>query len=266
MNSSELLLAARDGLTTTVEAYARLIENQADTSTPIPGAEWTVRDAAVHLAGANYRYAALTRGEPSTVEAVDRDQLAARARRLIAENPETDGKKLADQIRDGFDVLIDQTAGAPAERTVVYHGGLKPSVAELTALLLGEYLLHGYDVATAAGVAWPIDPARAAVAVRGYRIGYGAIFDAAAGRGFEATYLLQGAGTNPLFVRIADGAYEEPTALAGVDCIIAADAVTELLVISGRLTQWQAIALGRLTFTGDRPEIGPRFADLFVFP
>ncbi len=42
--------------------------------------------------------------------------------------------------------------------------------------------------------------------------------------------------------------------------------MTELLVISKRLTQWQAIALGKLTFTGDRPEIGPRFADLFVFP
>jgi hypothetical protein len=42
--------------------------------------------------------------------------------------------------------------------------------------------------------------------------------------------------------------------------------VTALLVITGRLSQWPAIALGRLTFTGDRPELGPRFADLFVFP
>ena len=45
-----------------------------------------------------------------------------------------------------------------------------------------------------------------------------------------------------------------------------ADPVTALLVQSGRLSQWPAIALGRLTFTGDRPEIGPGFAELFVFP
>jgi hypothetical protein len=42
--------------------------------------------------------------------------------------------------------------------------------------------------------------------------------------------------------------------------------VAALLVIGGRLSQWPAIALGRLRFTGDRPELGPRFADLFVFP
>jgi hypothetical protein len=44
------------------------------------------------------------------------------------------------------------------------------------------------------------------------------------------------------------------------------DPVTALLVITGRLSQWPAIARGRLTFTGHRPELGPRFADLFVFP
>jgi hypothetical protein len=37
-------------------------------------------------------------------------------------------------------------------------------------------------------------------------------------------------------------------------------------LIGGRLSHWPAIALGQLTFAGDRPELGPRFADLFVFP
>ena len=36
--------------------------------------------------------------------------------------------------------------------------------------------------------------------------------------------------------------------------------------MSGRLSRWAAIALGRITFSGDHPEIGPRFNDLFVFP
>jgi hypothetical protein len=29
---------------------------------------------------------------------------------------------------------------------------------------------------------------------------------------------------------------------------------------------WSAIALGLLTFSGEHPEIGPRFFDLFMFP
>ena len=47
---------------------------------------------------------------------------------------------------------------------------------------------------------------------------------------------------------------------------ISADPVTALLVITGRVSQWPAVALGRLVFSGPRPELGPRFADLFVFP
>jgi hypothetical protein len=54
--------------------------------------------------------------------------------------------------------------------------------------------------------------------------------------------------------------------LPGYRARLAADPVTALLVQSGRLSQWAAVALGRLTFAGPHPELGPRFAELFVFP
>jgi hypothetical protein len=47
--------------------------------------------------------------------------------------------------------------------------------------------------------------------------------------------------------------------------LTAADPVTALLVQAGRLSQWPAVALGSLTFAGPHPELGPRFAELFVF-
>jgi hypothetical protein len=84
--------------------------------------------------------------------------------------------------------------------------------------------------------------------------------------GLQATFHIDVAGTEPFFVRIADHVYGEPVAPPFVDCTVSADPVTTLLIQSGRLSQWPAIALGRLTFTGERPEVGPRFADLFVFP
>jgi hypothetical protein len=67
-------------------------------------------------------------------------------------------------------------------------------------------------------------------------------------------------------LRIADHIYGEPVAPPFVDCTVSADPVTALLIQSGRLSQWPAIALGRLTFTGECPQLGPRFAELFVFP
>jgi uncharacterized protein (TIGR03083 family) len=266
MEPGELLAAAREAFTVTVERYAQLVESVWDTSIAILASEWTVRDAAVHLAGSNHRMAALADGQASTVPTVDKQFLDARARKLIAENPETDGKKLADQIREGLERVMAVTATAAGDQPIVYHGGLQLNLAELLSLYLGEYLLHGYDVAVAVGTPWPIDPGYAALGVAGYRACYSGIFNPAFAAELEATYRLDTAGTKPFFVRIGAGTYDEPVAPQSIDCVISADPVTALLVMSGRLSQWAAIALGRLSFSGDRPEIGPRFTDLFVFP
>ena len=261
-----MLAAAREGFTVTVERYARLMESVPDTSIAIPDSEWTVRDAAAHVAGGTQRMAALARGEASTVPTVDKEYLDGRARKLIAEIPETDGKKLADQMREALGRLMAETATRSGDQPITFHGGLHLMLAELVSMYLGEYLLHGYDVAVATGAPWPIDPGYAALAVGGFRRCYSGIFNPAAAAGLEATYRLDTAGTDPFFVRISNATYEEPATAGSVDCVITADSVTALLVMSGRLSQWAAIALGRLTFSGQRPEIGPRFNDLFVFP
>ena len=140
------------------------------------------------------------------------------------------------------------------------------TLAEFVSLYLGEYLLHGYDSAVATGSPWPIDPGYAALAVGGFRTCYSGIFNPAAAAGLDATYRLDTAGTDPFFVRISNGTYEQRATAGSVECVITADSVTQLLVMSGRLSQWTAFALGRLTFSDSRPEIGPRFNNLFIFP
>ena len=270
MDPNERLAAAREALTVMAERCACLVEDFDDTSIPIPGSEWTVREAAVHMAGGGHRHAAMAEGEPSLLagaERVDREYLAARMRSIIADNPETDAKKLADQIREGYEHFLAVTATVPADQPIIYHAGRRLNLAVVASAFVGESVLHGYDLATAGGVPWPIDPGYAALALGGYyRIGYSAIFQPLAGAGLEATYHIDTPGTDPLFVQIADGTCEELPAAASVDCVISADPVTALLVTGGRLSQWPAIALGRMTFTGGRPEIGPKFFDLFVFP
>ena len=266
MASAENLAAARDGFALAVERFAQLMDSVSDTSVGIPDSEWTVRDAAAHVAGGTRRMAALVRGEPSTVPSVDKEFLDARARKLINEIPETDGKELADQMREALALLVAETATRSGDQPIIFHGALRLNLAELVSLYLGEYLLHGYDVAIATRRPWPIDPDHAALAVGGFRPCYSGIFNPAAATGLEATYRLDTDGMDPFFVRISNAAFEESSAVEPVDCVITADSVTELLVMSGRLSQWAAIALGRLTVSGQRPEIGPRFNDLFVFP
>jgi uncharacterized protein (TIGR03083 family) len=266
VTAAERLATARHGLTAAVERYARMVETLPAIDVPIPGSAWTARDATVHLAGSHHRHLGYVSGDTPPAATLDKELLDARTRGQIAENAEADPKMLADQIRHGFAELLAVTAPVPADRAIAYHAGLTPNLAELTCVLLGEYLLHGYDVATALRLPWPIDPEQAALVVAGYRMAYRLTFQPAAAAGLRASYRLEIPGTAPFHVTVADGAYEEPARPPSIDCVIAADPVTALLVQSGRLSQWPAVALGRLTFAGPHPEFGPRFAELFVFP
>jgi uncharacterized protein (TIGR03083 family) len=266
MRPGDLLAAARAGLSEVVERYARLVESSPQTSIPIPGSQWTVRDAAVHLAGGNQRHIAYIRGDATPAATLDKNHFDSRTRSQIGDNPESDPKKLADELRHGFSQLMTVTARAEADQPIAYHAGLEPTLAELLCVLLGEYVLHGYDIATALGLPWPIDAGQAALVVGAYRMFLPSIFRPSAAAGLQATYHIDVGGTDPFFVRIADGRCQPLDAASAVDCTVCADPVTALLVQAGRLSQWPAIALGRLTFTGQRPEAGPRFAGLFVFP
>ncbi|MDQ1516487.1 MAG: hypothetical protein QOE80_2317, partial [Actinomycetota bacterium] len=68
-------------------------------------------------------------------------------------------------------------------------------------------------------------------------------------------------------VRFTDGVYSvEPAGSLPIDCSITADPAGFLLVGSGRLSQWPAIASGLLLPGGPDPELALRFFDLFVFP
>jgi hypothetical protein len=48
--------------------------------------------------------------------------------------------------------------------------------------------------------------------------------------------------------------------------VISADPVAFLLVMSGRLGQWAAIALGLMSASGDRPELALGMTGLFRYP
>jgi uncharacterized protein (TIGR03083 family) len=262
MEPNERLAAVRDGLTVMYGRVARLIEAQGDLSMMIPGFEWTVREMAVHLAGGTRRYAALANGEYDlSALTFDKKLLDARARGLNADNPETDPKGLAAQVREGFEHFMAVTARVPADTPVSYYNGLRPNVAEIASVLLGEPVIHGYDVATAVGAPWHIDPAYSVLFLAVFqRLGYSALFQPDRAAGLDATYSVDIEGTESAFVRIVDGTCQELPEAAPADCIITADPVTAHLVCTGRISQWQAIALGSLSFSGARPEIGPAFS------
>lgn len=49
---------------------------------------------------------------------------------------------------DGF---LGGTADRSGEQAVSWHGGTTLDLAEVTGMMLGEFVLHGFDIATALG-------------------------------------------------------------------------------------------------------------------
>ena len=120
-------------------------------------------------------------------------------------------------------------------------------------------------MAFALGRPWPIDAAHAGFILAGYVPILGTIVDHERAKEHTAGYTLDFGGGPALVVRVTDGVFGlEAPGTAPTDVTICADPVAFLLVADGRLSRYEAIALGLLRATGDRPELAAGYWDLFV--
>jgi len=248
-----------------------VVEQQKDATlleTPLSGSSyWTVREAAVHLVNYAGIYADIAQGMPSPVRGLARETLAAEHDLRIADIPESDPAALADLLLESVDGLLEGTAALPGDQPVVFHGGIGLDVAGLVGIALGEHLLHGYDIAVAVGAPWSIDPGDAHLVLYGYGPCYEHLVNPKTTLGLNAGFGIELRGGAEFTVRFTDGVYGVEAAGSGpIDCTISADPDAFLLVGSGRLSQWPAIALGLYSPGGTDPQLALRFLDLFVYP
>jgi hypothetical protein len=226
-----------------------------------------VREAAIHLMTWPDTYGDIANGMPSPVESLEKAAFAAENAQRIADVPESDPDKLARLMVEGIERFLDTTAGRPGDQQVTWHCGFPIDLATLTSVLLSEQILHGFDMAKATGMPWPIDPDHARLIDVAMAPVFATVLNPATTRGLTVGYDLELRGVGRLTVRFVDGEYRlEPPDSGPVACTISADPVGFLLVGSGRLEQSDAIALGLLSAGGDHPELALGFKDLFVYP
>ncbi|MCA1842611.1 MAG: SCP2 sterol-binding domain-containing protein [Actinobacteria bacterium] len=267
MDPTSILDAGRSAIAALGADVAALLRSAGRSDIPIPGAEWTVRDAAVHLTNFSAVNADVAAGMPSPRLSVERGDVADDNLRRIADVPETDPDKLAGLVVDGVDRFLEATAGRSGDVEVTWHCGLKLGLAELAGVELAELVLHGYDMAIAVGHPWPIDPLHALIVLNGYGPAFGLVVNEKRARGLNAGFGIELRGGPAFTARFVDGQYQvEPPDAGPVDCTLSADPVAFLLVGSGRLNPLTAVALGLLSAGGDRPERALSFNQLFVYP
>jgi hypothetical protein len=123
-----------------------------------------------------------------------------------------------------------------------------------TGLLVGEQILHGYDVARTLRRRWPINTADAALMLHAVTAMMPLAVNPETARWFTASYEVRARGVPQFVVRFRNGvATVEPPSGQAVDCRLSADPVDLMLVAYGRISQWGPIARGRLRAWGRKP-------------
>ncbi|MEU6367026.1 maleylpyruvate isomerase family mycothiol-dependent enzyme [Streptomyces sp. NPDC046931] len=254
----------------TAADIAALLRTVADTTVPVPDSEWTVGEAAAHLALANELMADLAAGRERPYGDGTPQSLAGANERSLAAFGEREAEPLAAMIvaqADGFlDAIARASADQAADRTLVTPLGPMDR-STLASYLLTHMLGHGYDLARALDRPHMIDRARVGLCLPFLLVAMERVVDAAASDGFTARYALRLRGGPAFGVTFTDGAVSVTSGPPDrPDCAILTEPVTFLLIALGRCDPWRAIARGRVLAWGRKPWLAPRFPTLFTAP
>ncbi|WP_443074272.1 maleylpyruvate isomerase family mycothiol-dependent enzyme [Streptomyces sp. NBC_01460] len=255
-----------DAIRTTAEDIAELLRGAPGTGGPVPGSEWTVGEAAAHLAQANALMADIAAGRPRSHGDGTPQSLAEANTRALAAFGERDAKPLAAMIEEQAGAYLEAAAEHPSQEM------LMTPLGPLTREVLGSYLLthmlgHGHDLARALGRPHMVAPSRAGLALPFMIEVMPRVTDAKATAGLTACYAVRLWGGNRFGVTFTDGTVsvdrrppERP------DCTLSIEPATFLLMALGRCAPTRAMARGRVFAWGRKPWIGPRFPRYFKAP
>lgn len=267
---------ARAALAAAGRRIEQLLRSAGDGRVQASRSEWTIGEVGAHMAVALRVFTQATRGQYHLIEPyipeTDRfpDRLAAVTAATLAMEPERDPAALAQLVSAEVQGFLSATAhlgGSEPVLTPWYGKGVSLSMATATGMLLGEQLLHGYDIAKALKAPWPIDPDQARLVIAAVTSMMPLMGDPDRATDVKALYDLRVRGGPRFVVRVDKGAVSVQRPISErVDCHISADPVALALVAYGRINQWGPIAKGRLLAWGRRPHLALRFKSLFFNP
>jgi uncharacterized protein (TIGR03083 family) len=268
------LAQARAALEAVADRTAELLHSIPDGDLPVTGSDWTVGQVGAHLVLGLRGFTQAVAGSFDTVSPhipdteVFRDRLTAVTAGTLQVIPERNPSVLAKLLLEATRTFLAATAErSPDEaiNTPWYGSRASLSMQAATQLLIGEQIIHGYDIAKTAGRRWPISTADALLALPLAMIPLAVNPTTAVGH--TASYEVRTRSGPRFVVRFRDGvAAVESAHSQRIDCHISADPVDLMLVIYGRISHWGPITRGRLLVWGRKPWLGLKFKNLFFNP
>lgn len=229
-----------------------------------PGARaigtWSIGETAHHVASSPDYFLNAARGE-AELEGLD-DVDTGNAREL-AEDPERDPRVLADRLDDGIPALVGYARTVHGDPLVQPFTDVKVPLSCLLAIELGEVLVHGFDIAHAARLAWHIEPAHAVLALQGSLPVLPFLLDKERAAGVRMRLEMRIRGMARQVLTISDGVLRvQASSGEPVDFRMSADPVVYLLLTWNRISPWRPVLRGQLAVWGRRPWLVNTFQSL----
>jgi uncharacterized protein (TIGR03083 family) len=161
---TEVMAALHDGSQRFVSLASSV--TLAEASQPVPGMDWTVGETIGHVLTVVRRGYRDPRRSATAAETADLNQIC------LDELDERDPAALAELLREDVHTAIDVVYPKIADdRVFPFHGGVETTMTPALHVVLGEFLIHGYDVAGALGRPWTISEDEAWLLVPGELMG-----------------------------------------------------------------------------------------------
>ena len=230
--------------------------------------DWRAREIVQHVTILPEYYQEIAAGTAELTEAAT--EMAARNIVNIARIESIPLADCAARIVDGIDAFC-RVVDEAGDVSVAFQAGSTPTLAQVAAIAVGEYEVHGLDLASALGVPWKIERNAAAMCVLAALPAAGAQWvDRTAAAGHSGSYrvTLRG-GFGSVRVAFANGAATiagtpDPAGAERASTLISADPVAMLRVFYRRQSQWAAIAKGQMLSYGTRPIRALTLKDKFL--
>jgi uncharacterized protein (TIGR03083 family) len=260
--------AVRAALRRAVDDFATLIASAPDPDQQLPGSEWSVRDVAAHVALGSEAYVGYARGGSEAwvdVSDIAGGSLARSNTARLGAEPARDLPALAARARAAVAALDEAAEGRTGDEPVVWNG-MPLTLGAMLGMAVGEYRLHGRDVAKALGRPWTITADDARLVLASALPLLPLLVDPTATAGVRAHFDLRVRGGTRIGLSIQDGQLSMDDGDGRIDCHVSAEPVALLLVSYGRQSQWVPALTGKLVAWGRKPWLGLRLTRYLVTP
>lgn len=180
-------------LATSAARFGSLLRSldAADAACPVPWLTWTVGDTAAHVLTVVRRAISDRRRSTSPAD------LAELNARCLHEVPDRAPATIADLLAvDTHTMLSHIFPRVPDAQPVPFHAGVTTTFLNAAAVILGEIVVHGYDIAGACQRPWPIERELATLIWCGGVAVLPAWLNAEAAHGQRETYRIELAATD----------------------------------------------------------------------